>query len=44
MANDGYFTPASLRFLQELRQHNERDWFLKNKQRYERMVRDPMLH
>jgi uncharacterized protein (TIGR02453 family) len=44
MAGDGYFTAASLRFLEELRRHNERDWFLKNKERYERTVRDPMLH
>jgi uncharacterized protein (TIGR02453 family) len=44
MAQDGYFTAASLRFLAELRLHNDRGWFLKNKDRFERTVRDPMLH
>ncbi len=43
MANNGYFTPDSLRFLQDLRQHNERDWFQKNKERYELVVRAPLL-
>jgi uncharacterized protein (TIGR02453 family) len=43
MAQDGYFRSDSLRFLEELRQHNDRDWFQKNKQRYELMVRDPFL-
>lgn len=38
-----YFTPDTLRFLDELRGHNHRDWFQKNKQRYERSARDPML-
>jgi uncharacterized protein (TIGR02453 family) len=37
------FTPELLRFLSELRQHNERDWFQANKERYERSVRDPFL-
>ena len=35
-----YFTPATLKFLQELRENNDRDWFAENKQRYERDVRD----
>jgi uncharacterized protein (TIGR02453 family) len=43
MAGGGYFTRDSLRFLEELRQHNERDWFQKNKERYERTLRDPFL-
>ena len=35
-----YFTPATLRFLRELRENNDREWFVENKQRYERDVRD----
>ena len=43
MENHAYFTRDLFRFLEELRDHNERDWFLKNKQRYEHSVRDPFL-
>jgi uncharacterized protein (TIGR02453 family) len=39
----GYFTRASLEFFNELRAHNDRDWFLANKQRYETQVKDPFL-
>jgi uncharacterized protein (TIGR02453 family) len=38
-----YFTPELFRFLTELRAHNERDWFLANKERYEAHVRAPFL-
>src|SRR5512138_821173 len=38
-----WFTPALFRFLEELRLHNDRDWFERNKERYVRDVRDPML-
>jgi uncharacterized protein (TIGR02453 family) len=37
------FTPALFRFLTELRLHNDRDWFERNRDRYLRDVRDPML-
>ncbi len=37
------FTPALFRFLVELRLHNDRDWFERNRERYLRDVRDPML-
>jgi uncharacterized protein (TIGR02453 family) len=40
---DSYFTRDSLKFLSELRTHNNRDWFQSNKERYETQVRDPML-
>jgi uncharacterized protein (TIGR02453 family) len=43
MAATPYFTPDLFRFLSELKAHNERDWFQKNKDRYERSVRDPFL-
>ena len=37
------FTRAAFDFLRELREHNDRDWFAANKQRYEKHVRDPAL-
>ena len=43
MPSHAYFTPALLEFLADLRRHNSREWFGKNKDRYERTVRDPML-
>jgi uncharacterized protein (TIGR02453 family) len=39
-----HFSPGFFRFLQELKSHNQRDWFIKNKARYESDVRDPFLH
>jgi uncharacterized protein (TIGR02453 family) len=36
-------SPELFRFLRELADHNDRDWFAANKERYEREVRDPML-
>ena len=38
-----YFSPATLKFLRELRDNNDREWFAENKQRYERDVRDPAM-
>jgi uncharacterized protein (TIGR02453 family) len=38
-----WFSPALFRFFEELRLHNDRDWFERNKDRYVRDVRDPML-
>jgi uncharacterized protein (TIGR02453 family) len=38
-----HFTPALFTFLTELRLHNDRDWFERNRERYLRDVRDPML-
>jgi uncharacterized protein (TIGR02453 family) len=43
MPEKAHFTPALFRFLSELRLHNDRDWFERNKERYLRDVRDPML-
>jgi uncharacterized protein (TIGR02453 family) len=43
MASAAYFTPELLRFLAELKAHNDREWFQKNKSRYEESVRDPFL-
>ena len=38
-----YFKPALFDFMIELAANNERAWFMDNKARYERDVRDPML-
>jgi uncharacterized protein (TIGR02453 family) len=38
-----YFGREAFRFLSDLRKHNNREWFLANKARYEADVRDPFL-
>ena len=38
-----YFTPDLFAFFRALKRHNNRDWFLANKARFEASVRDPML-
>ncbi|HEY2702278.1 MAG TPA: DUF2461 domain-containing protein [Candidatus Dormibacteraeota bacterium] len=38
-----HFTPALFEFLHELRENNERDWFQRNRARYDSDVRDPAL-
>ena len=38
----GGFGPEALRFLRGLRRNNRRDWFERNRSRYESAVRDPM--
>lgn len=43
MEQRDYFTDDLFLFLEELRQHNNRDWFQQNKQRYETSVRDPFI-
>src|SRR2546427_8378701 len=40
MEPDPYFTPASFAFLKELEKNNNREWFTKNKARYEETVQD----
>ena len=37
------FDPSLLNFLDELAQNNEREWFAENKDRYEKLVREPAL-
>jgi len=39
---DAFFSPALFRFLRDLKRNNQREWFLKNKQRYEEVVTTPM--
>jgi uncharacterized protein (TIGR02453 family) len=43
IAKTGALTPDLFRFLKDLRTHNKRDWFQKNKSRYEESARDPFL-
>ena len=43
MPAEPYFTRDLLKFLSELRAHNDRDWFQKNKERYEAHLRHPVL-
>jgi uncharacterized protein (TIGR02453 family) len=38
-----YFTPELFQFLKQIKRNNRREWFLKNKDRYEETVRQPCL-
>jgi len=37
------FSPEALKFLTQLKRHNDRAWFLKHKQTYEQEVKEPMV-
>ena len=39
-AAPAHFSAATFKFQRELKRHNERAWFLANKERYERQLRD----
>ncbi len=43
MGTTKYFTRDGLRFLEELKSHNEKAWFEANKSRFETGVRDPAM-
>jgi len=43
MRDTTFFRPELFDFLRQLKRHNNRDWFARNKQRYEEVVRDPAL-
>jgi uncharacterized protein (TIGR02453 family) len=43
MTSARFVTPELFRFLATLRQHNDREWFNANKERYLALVRDPLL-
>ncbi len=43
MPDNPFFAPDLFEFLRQLKRHNNREWFAKNKQRYEEVVRDPAL-
>jgi uncharacterized protein (TIGR02453 family) len=38
-----YFTKAAFTFLKDLKENNEREWFQRNKHRYQDEVRDPAI-
>ncbi|MBS0286922.1 MAG: DUF2461 domain-containing protein [Proteobacteria bacterium] len=38
-----YFTKELFKFLKDLSKHNNREWFQKNKERYEEQVKEPVL-
>jgi len=38
-----YITPGLFKFLKELKQNNDKAWFAENKERYETVVREPLL-
>lgn len=41
--SERHFRPALFTFLRQLKTNNDRDWFLANKERYQRTVKDPAL-
>jgi uncharacterized protein (TIGR02453 family) len=43
MTRNAYFGPGVFQFLVDLKAHNDRDWFLANKARFEEQARDPFL-
>ena len=44
MSSTPHFTPALFEFLSDLADNNNREWFQDNKPRYERDVRDALVH
>jgi uncharacterized protein (TIGR02453 family) len=43
MPDTAFFSSGLFDFLRRLKRHNNRDWFLRNKARYEEVVQDPAL-
>ncbi len=43
MPDAAFFCSELFEFLRQLKRHNNREWFARNKQRYEGTVRDPAL-
>jgi uncharacterized protein (TIGR02453 family) len=43
MPDSAFFSPELFEFLRQLKRHNNRDWFARNKRRYGQVVRDPAL-
>ena len=43
MPDNVFFRPELFAFLRQLKRHNNREWFARNKERYEEVVRDPAL-
>lgn len=43
MPDNAIFTPDLFEFLRQLKRHNDRDWFAKNKGRYQQVVVEPAM-
>ena len=43
MADTAFFGPEVFVFLRQLKRHNEREWFAKNKKRYQTSIVEPAL-
>jgi uncharacterized protein (TIGR02453 family) len=43
MPNTAIFLPDLFTFLRQLKRHNDRDWFAKNKERYQQVVVEPAM-
>ena len=43
MPDTAFFRPELFQFLRQLRRHNNREWFAKNKARYHEAVLEPAL-
>ena len=43
MPDTAFFRPELFDFLRQLKRHNDREWFAKNKARYEEVVQNPAL-
>jgi uncharacterized protein (TIGR02453 family) len=43
VSTSSYFTPATFSFLKDLSKNNRRDWFERNRSRYEEGVKDPAV-
>ncbi len=43
MPAKAYFSPETFTFLRQLKRHNDRDWFAKNKARYQQHIVEPAL-
>src|SRR5271165_3427314 len=43
MADTAFFSPEVFVFLRQLKRHNDREWFAKNKARYQTSIVEPAL-
>ena len=43
MAGTAFFSPDVFTFLRQLKRHNDREWFAKNKGRYQQSIVEPAL-
>jgi uncharacterized protein (TIGR02453 family) len=43
MAEQTFFTAELFGFLRQLKRHNDREWFARNKERYQRLLQEPAL-